>query len=146
MALVDKSKQKRAEALASRTATGSTATTGPSRHLARIPSILESTCDARLIDERATWSAVLSMALCVVVLIASEFMPARLLVAGLACRIDRRPVVAGFAVLLILSGPAMAFDPVCLFLIVGQAMPGPVTHLLVAWGFFGTERPYNLCY
>jgi predicted MFS family arabinose efflux permease len=40
---------------------------------------METTCDARLVDERAAWSAVLSMALCIVVLIASKFMPVSLL-------------------------------------------------------------------
>jgi predicted MFS family arabinose efflux permease len=40
---------------------------------------LETTYDTRLVDERAAWGAVLSMALCVAVLIASEFMPVSLL-------------------------------------------------------------------
>lgn len=40
---------------------------------------MEATYDTRLIDNRTTWGAVLSMALCVAVLIASEFMPVSLL-------------------------------------------------------------------
>ncbi|TGQ34969.1 MFS transporter [Mesorhizobium sp. M00.F.Ca.ET.216.01.1.1] len=95
---------------------------------------LETTYDTRLIDARSAWGAVLSMALCVAVLIASEFMPVSLLspiaadlgitkgqtgqaistsgafavltsllVASLTRRIDRRIVVTGFTVLLIVS-------------------------------------------
>ncbi|WP_159714233.1 MFS transporter [Geminicoccus flavidas] len=116
---------------------------------------METTCDARVVDERAPWSAVLSMALCVAVLIASEFMPVSLLspiatdlgitegnagqaisisgvfavltsvlVTGLARRIDRRLVVTGFTVLLILSGLAVTFAPNYLFLMVGRALLG----------------------
>jgi predicted MFS family arabinose efflux permease len=40
---------------------------------------METTYDTRLLDDRAAWGAVLSMALCVAVLIASEFMPVSLL-------------------------------------------------------------------
>jgi predicted MFS family arabinose efflux permease len=40
---------------------------------------METTYDTRLLDDRAAWGAVLSMALCVSVLIASEFMPVSLL-------------------------------------------------------------------
>lgn len=95
---------------------------------------METTYDTRLIDARSAWGAVLSMALCVAVLIASEFMPVSLLspiaadlgitkgqtgqaistsgafavltsllVASLTRRIDRRIVVTGFTVLLIVS-------------------------------------------
>nr|WP_235031358.1 MFS transporter [Geminicoccus flavidas] len=95
------------------------------------------------------------MALCVAVLIASEFMPVSLLspiatdlgitegnagqaisisgvfavltsvlVTGLARRIDRRLVVTGFTVLLILSGLAVTFAPNYLFLMVGRALLG----------------------
>ncbi|RUY00949.1 MFS transporter, partial [Mesorhizobium sp. M7A.F.Ca.US.005.03.2.1] len=41
--------------------------------------IMETTYDTRSLKDRAAWSAVLSMALCVFVLIASEFMPVSLL-------------------------------------------------------------------
>lgn len=95
---------------------------------------METTYDTWLIDARSAWGAVLSMALCVAVLIASEFMPVSLLspiaadlgitkgqtgqaistsgafavltsllVASLTRRIDRRIVVTGFTVLLIVS-------------------------------------------
>ncbi|UVC16035.1 MFS transporter [Mesorhizobium onobrychidis] len=40
---------------------------------------METTYDTQLADDRAAWGAVLSMALCVAVLIASEFMPVSLL-------------------------------------------------------------------
>ncbi|WP_192244664.1 MFS transporter [Mesorhizobium silamurunense] len=40
---------------------------------------METTYDTRLVEDRAAWGAVLSMALCVAVLIASEFMPVSLL-------------------------------------------------------------------
>lgn len=40
---------------------------------------METTYDTRLLDDRAAWGALLSMALCVAVLIASEFMPVSLL-------------------------------------------------------------------
>jgi predicted MFS family arabinose efflux permease len=40
---------------------------------------MEATYDTRLVDDRAAWRAVFSMALCVAVLIASEFMPVSLL-------------------------------------------------------------------
>ncbi len=40
---------------------------------------METTYDTRLLDDRAAWGAMLSMALCVAVLIASEFMPVSLL-------------------------------------------------------------------
>lgn len=97
----------------------------------------------------------LSMALCVFVLIASEFMPVSLLspiaadlgitegrtgqaisisgafavltsllVAGLTRRIDRRLVVAGFTVLLIVSGLAVTFAPNYAFLMAGRALLG----------------------
>lgn len=40
---------------------------------------MDTTYDTRLVDDRAGWGAVLSMALCVAVLIASEFMPVSLI-------------------------------------------------------------------
>lgn len=116
---------------------------------------METTCDTRLNEDRAVWGAVLSMALCVAVLIASEFMPVSLLspiaadlgitegqtgqaisisgafavvtsllVAGLTRRIDRRLVVAGFTVLLIVSGLAVTFAPNYTLLMVGRAFLG----------------------
>lgn len=116
---------------------------------------METTCDTRLNEDRAVWGAVLSMALCVAVLIASEFMPVSLLspiaadlgitegqtgqaisisgafavltsllVAGFTRRIDRRLVVAGFTVLLIVSGLAVTFAPNYTFLMVGRAFLG----------------------
>ncbi|MER8971645.1 MULTISPECIES: MFS transporter [unclassified Mesorhizobium] len=116
---------------------------------------METTYDTRLVEDRAAWGAVLSMALCVSVLIASEFMPVSLLsplaadlgitegrtgqaisisgafavvtsllVAGLTRRIDRRLVVTGFTLLLIVSGLAVAFAPNYAFLMVGRALLG----------------------
>ncbi|RRH96008.1 MFS transporter [Mesorhizobium tamadayense] len=116
---------------------------------------METTYDTRLVDDRAAWGAVLSMALCVAVLIASEFMPVSLLspiavdlgitegragqaisisgifavvtsllVAGLTRRIDRRLVVTGFTVILIVSGLAVAFAPNYTFLMAGRALLG----------------------
>ena len=40
---------------------------------------MDTNYDGRLVEPRAAWGAVLSMALCVAVLIASEFMPVSLL-------------------------------------------------------------------
>ncbi|MER9306947.1 MFS transporter [Mesorhizobium sp. M0293] len=116
---------------------------------------METTYDTRLVEDRAAWGAVLSMALCVFVLIASEFMPVSLLsplaadlgitegrtgqaisisgafavvtsllVAGLTRRIDRRLVVTGFTLLLIVSGLAVTFAPNYAFLMVGRALLG----------------------
>jgi predicted MFS family arabinose efflux permease len=116
---------------------------------------METTYDTRLAYDRAAWGAVLSMALCVAVLIASEFMPVSLLspiavdlgitegrtgqaisisgafavvtsllVARLTRRIDRRLVVSGFTVLLIVSGLAVTFAPNYAFLMVGRALLG----------------------
>lgn len=116
---------------------------------------METTYDTRLADDRAAWGAVLSMALCVAVLIASEFMPVSLLspiaadlgitegrtgqaisisgafavitsllVASLTRRIDRKLVVIGFTVLLIVSGLAVTFAPNYTFLMVGRALLG----------------------
>ncbi|TKT81063.1 MFS transporter [Aquamicrobium sp. LC103] len=116
---------------------------------------METTYDTRLADDAAAWGAVLSMALCVTVLIASEFMPVSLLspiaadlgitegrtgqaisisgafavvtsllVAGLTRRIDRKVVVSGFTVLLILSGLVVTFAPNYTLLMVGRAMLG----------------------
>lgn len=111
--------------------------------------------DTRIVRDRAAWGAVFSMALCVAVLIASEFMPVSLLspiaadlgitggrtgqaisisgafavitsllVAGLTQRIDRKLVVIGFTVLLIVSGLAVTFAPNYAFLMVGRALLG----------------------
>ena len=116
---------------------------------------METTYDTRFIEDRAAWGAVLSMALCVFVLIASEFMPVSLLspiaadlditagrtgqaisisgafavvtsllVAGLTRRIDRRLVVTGFTLLLIVSGLAVTFAPNYASLMVGRALLG----------------------
>lgn len=116
---------------------------------------METTYDTRLVEDRAAWGAVLSMALCVFVLIASEFMPVSLLsplaadlgitegragqaislsgafavvtsllVAGLTRHIDRRLVVTGFTLLLIVSGLAVTFAPGYAFLMVGRALLG----------------------
>ncbi|MER8784586.1 MFS transporter [Mesorhizobium sp. M1006] len=116
---------------------------------------METTYDTRLVEDRAAWGAVLSMALCVFVLIASEFMPVSLLsplaadlgitegrtgqaisisgafavvtsllVAGLTRRIDRRLVVTGFTLFLIVSGLAVTFAPNYAFLMVGRALLG----------------------
>lgn len=116
---------------------------------------METTYDTRLVENRAAWGAVLSMALCVFVLIASEFMPVSLLsplaadlgitegragqaisisgafavvtsllVAGLTRHIDRRLVVTGFTLLLIVSGLAVTFAPNYALLMVGRALLG----------------------
>jgi len=116
---------------------------------------METTYDTRLVEGRAAWGAVLSMALCVFVLIASEFMPVSLLsplaadlgitegragqaisisgvfavvtsllVAGTTRHIDRRLVVTGFTLLLIVSGLAVTFAPDYAFLMVGRALLG----------------------
>ncbi|PSJ64276.1 MFS transporter [Kumtagia ephedrae] len=116
---------------------------------------MEATYDTRLVRGRAAWGAVFSMALCVSVLIASEFMPVSLLspiaadlgitegrtgqaisisgafavltsllVASLTRRIDRKLVVIGFTVLLIVSGLAVTFAPNYAFLMVGRALLG----------------------
>jgi predicted MFS family arabinose efflux permease len=117
--------------------------------------MMETTYDTRLVEDRAAWGAVLSMALCVFVLIASEFMPVSLLspiaaglaitegrtgqaisisgifavvtsllAAGLTRRVDRRLVVTGFTVLLIVSGLAVTFAPNYTFLMAGRALLG----------------------
>lgn len=116
---------------------------------------METTYDTRILDDRTAWGAVLSMALCVAVLIASEFMPVSLLspiavdlgisegrtgqaisisgafavvtsllVADLTRRIDRKLVVTGFTVLLIVSGLATTFAPNFALLMVGRALLG----------------------
>jgi predicted MFS family arabinose efflux permease len=116
---------------------------------------METTYDKRLLDDRAAWGAVLSMALCVSVLIASEFMPVSLLspiaadlgitegqtgqaisisgafavltslfVASLTRPIDRKLVVTGFTVLLIVAGLAVTFAPNFAFLMAGRALLG----------------------
>ena len=116
---------------------------------------METTYDTRLLDSRNAWGAVFSMALCVSVLIASEFMPVSLLtpmatdlgisegqtgqaisisgafavltslfVAGLTRRIDRRFVVTGFTMLLVVSGLIVTFAPNYTLLMVGRALLG----------------------
>jgi predicted MFS family arabinose efflux permease len=101
------------------------------------------------------WGAVVSMALCVSVLIASEFMPVSLLspiateldvtegragqaisvsgifavltsilVTGLTRRLDRRPVLASFSLLLVISGMIVTFAPNYLVLMIGRALLG----------------------
>jgi predicted MFS family arabinose efflux permease len=116
---------------------------------------METTYDTRFVGDRAAWAAVLSMALCVAVLIASEFMPVSLLspiaadlgitegrtgqaisisgtfavvtsllVASLTRRIDRKLVVTGFTMLLIVAGLAVTFAPNYAFLMVGRALLG----------------------
>jgi predicted MFS family arabinose efflux permease len=117
--------------------------------------VMEATYNTQLADDRAAWGAVLSMALCVAVLIASEFLPVSLLspiaadlgitegrtgqaisisgafavvtsllVAGLTRKIDRKLVVVGFTVLLIVSGLAVTFAPNYALLMVGRALLG----------------------
>ncbi len=114
---------------------------------------MEATYDTRLADARGAWGAVLSMALCVAVLIASELMPVSLLspiaadlhitegqagqaisisgafavvtsllVAGVTRRIDRKLVVTGFTVLLIVSGLSVTFAPNYALLMVIRAL------------------------
>ena len=116
---------------------------------------METTYDTRLVESRNAWGAVFSMALCVSVLIASEFMPVSLLtpmatdlgisegqtgqaisisgafavltslfVAGLTRRIDRRFVVTGFTMLLVVSGLIVTFAPNYTLLMVGRALLG----------------------
>ncbi|MER9405221.1 MFS transporter [Mesorhizobium caraganae] len=116
---------------------------------------METTYDTRLVGDHAAWAAVLSMALCVAVLIASEFMPVSLLspiaadlgitegrtgqaisisgafavvtsllVASLTRRIDRKLVVTGFTMLLIVAGLAVTLAPNYAFLMVGRALLG----------------------
>jgi predicted MFS family arabinose efflux permease len=116
---------------------------------------METTYDTRLVRDRAAWGAVLSMALCVAVLIASEFMPVSLLspiaadlgitegrtgqaisisgafavitsllVASLTRRIDRKLVVTGFTMLLIVAGLAVTLAPNYAFLMMGRALLG----------------------
>lgn len=109
----------------------------------------------RPMADRAQWGAVVSMALCVSVLIASEFMPVSLLspiasdlgitegqtgqaisisglfavitslfVADVTRRVDRKLVVSGFTVALIVSGLMVTFAPTYPFLMVGRALLG----------------------
>lgn len=111
----------------------------------------------------AAWVAVLSMALCVATLIASEFMPVSLLspiaaeldisqgqtgqvisisgifavLAGLLVvpftrGLDRRTVMLGFSVLLIVSGAMVALAPGYAWLMAGRALLG-----LAVGGFWG---------
>lgn len=116
---------------------------------------MDATYNRKLADDRAQWGAVISMALCVSVLIASEFMPVSLLspiasdlgitegqtgqaisisglfavltslfVADLTRRIDRKLVVAGFTVTLIVSGLMVASAPTYTMLMAGRALLG----------------------
>jgi predicted MFS family arabinose efflux permease len=111
--------------------------------------------DKALARPAAAWSAVTSMALCVAVLIASEFMPVSLLtpiadelaltegqagqvisisgffavvtslfIARLTGGIDRKSVLTGFSVLLIVSGGIVAFAPNYAAMMIGRALLG----------------------
>jgi predicted MFS family arabinose efflux permease len=104
---------------------------------------------------RSAWGAVFSMALCVFVLIASEFMPVSLLtsiatdlgvsegstgqaisvsgilavltsifIASFIRRLDRRVVVLGLTVLLMVSGVVVTFAPSYTILMLGRALLG----------------------
>jgi predicted MFS family arabinose efflux permease len=111
--------------------------------------------DKALARPAAAWGAVTSMALCVAVLIASEFMPVSLLtpiadelaltegqagqvisisgffavvtslfIARLTGGIDRKSVLTGFSVLLIVSGGIVAFAPNYAAMMIGRALLG----------------------
>ncbi|TCU31402.1 MFS transporter [Rhizobium azibense] len=113
------------------------------------------TCNENIDSRRPAWSAVFSMALCVFVLIASEFMPVSLLtpiaadlgvtegnagqaisvsgifavltslfIATLTHRLDRRVVVLGLTIILMLSGVLVTFAPSYLILMLGRALLG----------------------
>ncbi|WP_432284304.1 MFS transporter [Aminobacter sp. BA135] len=106
-------------------------------------------------ENRAQWGAVVSMALCVSVLIASEFMPVSLLspiasdlgitegqtgqaisisglfavitslfVAVVSRRVDRKLVISGFTLTLIVSGLMVTFAPTYPLLMAGRALLG----------------------
>jgi predicted MFS family arabinose efflux permease len=116
---------------------------------------MDMTCTGKLSESRARWGAVTSMALCVSVLIASEFMPVSLLspiasdlgiteggtgqaisisglfavitslfVADVTRQIDRKLVVSGFTLALIVSGVMVAFAPTYPLLMTGRALLG----------------------
>lgn len=116
---------------------------------------MDTTYNNTLMQNRAQWAAVVSMALCVSVLIASEFMPVSLLspiasdlgitegqtgqaisisglfavitslfVADVTRRVDRKLVVAGFTVALIVSGLMVTFAPAYPLLMAGRALLG----------------------
>jgi predicted MFS family arabinose efflux permease len=116
---------------------------------------VDATYDKALARPAAAWSAVTSMALCVAVLIASEFMPVSLLtpianelaltegqagqvisisgffavvtslfIARLTRGIDRKSVLTGFSVLLIVSGGIVAFAPNYAAMMIGRALLG----------------------
>lgn len=116
---------------------------------------MDRSCEADAAGPVAFRGAVLAMALCVGVLIASEFMPVSLLtpiaadlrlsegqagqaisisglfavvaslfIANLTRRIDRRIVLCGFSLLLVLSGTMVALAPDRLTLMAGRALLG----------------------
>jgi predicted MFS family arabinose efflux permease len=116
---------------------------------------MDATYNSKIAHSRVQWGAVVSMALCVSVLIASEFMPVSLLspiasdlgitegqtgqaisisglfavltslfVADLTRRIDRKLVVTGFTVILIVSGLMVASAPTYPVLMAGRALLG----------------------
>jgi predicted MFS family arabinose efflux permease len=113
------------------------------------------TCDKTIDSGPSAWSAVFSMALCVSVLVASEFMPVSLLtpiaadlevsvgnagqaisisgifavvtslfIATLTRRLDRRKLVLGLTMLLIVSGTVVTVAPSYPVLMLGRAMLG----------------------
>lgn len=116
---------------------------------------MDATYNSKIAHSRAQWGAVVSMALCVSVLIASEFMPVSLLspiasdlgitegqtgqaisisglfavltslfVADLTRRINRKLVVTGFTMILIISGLMVASAPTYPVLMAGRALLG----------------------
>jgi predicted MFS family arabinose efflux permease len=116
---------------------------------------MDVTYDKGLAQPTAAWGAVASMALCVSVLIASEFMPVSLLtpiagdlaltegqagqaisisglfavvtslgIARVTRDIDRKRVLNGFSLLLIVSGVIVAFAPNYAALMLGRALVG----------------------
>ena len=113
------------------------------------------TYNDKIESRRSAWGAVCSMTLCVLVLIASEFMPMSLLtpiatdlgvsegntgqaisisgifavftslfIATITRRLDRRVVVLGLTMLLMLSGLAVTFAPSFPALMLGRALLG----------------------
>ncbi|SNS96698.1 MULTISPECIES: MFS transporter [unclassified Azospirillum] len=116
---------------------------------------MDPTYDDTLTAPHPAWGAVLSMALCVSVLIASEFMPVSLLtpiardlamtegqagqaisisglfavgtslfIAGWTRRLDRKLVLVGFSLLLVLSGNIVTLAPSHGVLMMGRALLG----------------------
>jgi predicted MFS family arabinose efflux permease len=116
---------------------------------------MDTTNTGSFAESRAQWGAVVSMALCVSVLIASEFMPVSLLspiasdlgitegqtgqaisisglfavitslfVADITRRVDRKLVISGFTVALIVSGLMVTFAPTYPLLMAGRALLG----------------------